>query len=137
MDALLTFSADLFTVPLDIIKAEAIFTTKSGFYFKFKEQPPGITVVASSLTFMLPKFIGEKIIFKKIREYLERVINLQYAGVGYDFERRLEKSKLSFRWDMLQRIDATVAGIENAVQQGISRRERGLRTWTNERRHSL
>ncbi|MFH1701814.1 MAG: dynamin family protein, partial [Nitrospirota bacterium] len=79
VDSLLKFSAELFAVPFDIVKAEAIWSTKSMFYYRFKDQPVGIEIVASSLTLLLPKFIGEKIILKKVKEYLHRVIDMQTA----------------------------------------------------------
>ena len=125
VDSLLKFSSELFAVPFDIVKAEAIWSTKSGFYYKFKDQPVGIEIVASSLTLLLPKFIGEKIILKKMKEYLHRVIDIQSARVGYDFEGRLEKSKLDFRWEMLQRIEATIEGISTAIEKGMTRRSKG------------
>jgi len=125
VDSLLKFSAELFAVPFDIVKAEAIWSTKSSFFFRFKEQPVGIEIVASSLTLMLPKFIGEKIIIKKVKEYLNRVIDIQTAKVGCDFEERLNKSKLDFRWEMFQRIDATIEGIAKAIEQGMSIKDKG------------
>ena len=125
VDSLLTFSAELFAVPYDIVTAEAIWKTKSDFYFRFKKQPVGIEIVASTLTLMLPKIIGEKIILKKVKEYLNRVIDIQTAKVGVDFEERLNKSKLDFRWEMFQRIDATIEGIAKAIETGISMRDKG------------
>lgn len=125
VDSLLKFSAELFAVPFDIIKAEAIWSTKSGFYYRFKEQPVGIEIVASSLTLLLPKFIGEKIILKKAKEYLHRVIDMQTAKVGCDFEERLHKSKLAFRWEMFQRIEATIEGISKAIEKGMIRKSKG------------
>jgi len=125
VDSLLKFSAELFAVPFDIVKAEAIWTTKSGFYFRFKEQPVGIEIVASSLTLLLPKFIGEKIILKKVKEYLHRVIDIQTAKAGCDFEERLNKSKLDFRWEMFQRIEATIEGISKAIEKGMSQKSKG------------
>jgi len=125
VDSLLKFSAELFAVPFDIVKAEAIWSTKSSFFFRFKEQPVGIEIVASSLTLMLPKFIGEKIIIRKVKEYLNRVIDIQTAKVGCDFEERLNKSKLDFRWEMFQRIDATIEGIAKAIEQGMSIKDKG------------
>jgi hypothetical protein len=95
------------------------------FYYRFKEQPVGIEIVASSLTLLLPKFIGEKIIFKKVKEYLHRVIDLQSASAGHDFERRLDKSKLAFRWEMFQRIEATIEGISKAIEKGMIQKSRG------------
>jgi GTPase SAR1 family protein len=125
VDSLLKFSAELFAVPFDIVKAEAIWSTKSSFFYRFREQPVGIEIVASSLTLLLPKFIGEKIILKKVREYLHRVIDMQTAKVGCDFEERLGKSKLDFRWEMFQRIEATIEGISKAIEKGMSQKSKG------------
>ncbi len=125
VDALLNFSAELFAVPFDIVKAEAIWSSKSRFYYKFNEQPGGIEIVASSLTLLLPKFLGEKIILKKMKEYLQRVIDRQSARIGSDFEERLDKSKLAFRWEMLQRIEATMEGISKAIEKGLSQKSKG------------
>lgn len=122
VDALLASSAELFAIPFDIVKADATWSTKSGFYYKFKDQPVGIEIVTSSLTLMLPKFIGEKIMLRKMKEYLKRVIDMQAARIGYDFEQKIEKSKLSFRWEMLQRINATLDGISTAIEKGMTRR---------------
>ena len=125
VDALLNFSAELFAVPFDIVKAEAIWSSKSRFYYKFNEQPGGIEIVASSLTLLLPKFLGEKIILKKMKEYLQRVIDRHSARIGSDFEERLDKSKFAFRWEMLQRIEATMEGISKAIEKGLSRKSKG------------
>jgi GTPase Era involved in 16S rRNA processing len=125
VDSLLKFSAELFAVPFDIVKAEAIWSTKSAFYYRFKEQPVGIEIVTSSLTLLLPRFIGEKIILKKAKEYLQRVIDVQTAKVGCDFEERLDKSKLTFRWEMFQRIQATIEGISKAIEKGLDKKSKG------------
>lgn len=125
VDSLLEFSAELFDVPFDIVKAEAIWSKKSSFYYRFKEQLVGIEIVASSLTLLLPKFIGEKIILKKMKEYLQRIIDLQYAKAGCDFEERLDKSKLTFRWEMFQRIEATIEGISKAIEKGMNQKSKG------------
>ncbi|MGO9377151.1 MAG: dynamin family protein [Dissulfurispiraceae bacterium] len=124
VDALLTFSAELFSIPFDIVKADAVWSTKSGFYYKFNEQPGGIEIAAASLTLLLPKIIGEKIIFRKMKEYLQRVIDMQAARIGYDFEERIERSKLEFRWEMLRRIDATIDGIGASIEKGMSQRSK-------------
>ena len=125
VDSLLNFSAELFAVPFDIVKAEAIWSSNSRFYYKLKEQPGGIEIVASSLTLLLPKIVGEKIIMKKMKEYLQRVIDRQTARAGSDFEERLDKSKLAFRWQMLQRIEETMEGISKAIEQGVSQESKG------------
>jgi hypothetical protein len=81
----------------------------------------GLEIITSSLTLSLPKFIGEKIMTRKMKDYLRRVITMQLCRIGSDFEERLDKSKLDFRWEMLRRIEATVEGISTAVEKGMSR----------------
>jgi GTPase SAR1 family protein len=136
VDSLLKFSAELFDVPFDIVKAEAIWSTKSSFYYRFKEQPVGIEIVASSLNLLLSKFFGEKIILKKMKEYLQRVVDLHYAKAGCDFEERLDKSKLTFRWEMFQRIEATIEGISKAIEKGVNQKSKGEKA-VEERKASL
>lgn len=125
VDELLRFSSELFQIPFDAIKAEALWTVKSGFYYKFKDEPVGLEMLAGTLTLALPKFIGEKIILKKMREYLHQVVDVQSGRVRYDFAERLDKSKLDFRWEMLQRIEATIEGIETAIKKGMAERNKG------------
>jgi GTP-binding protein EngB required for normal cell division len=122
VDELLRFSSELFSVPFDTVKAEALWSVKSGFYYKFKEQPVGTVIIASTLTLALPKFIGDKIILKKMKEYLQKVVTMQAAGIGYDFEQRLDKSKLDFRWEMYRKIVATIEGIASAIEKGVTQR---------------
>ncbi len=124
VDSLLKFSSELFAVPFDAVKAEALWSTKSRFYYKFMEQPVGLEIITSSLTLSLPKFIGEKIVIRKMKEYLNRVITMQLCRIGSDFEERLSKSKLDFRWEMLQRIEATIEGIGAAIEKGMSQKSR-------------
>lgn len=128
VDTLLNFSAELFSVPFDIVKAEALWSSKSRFYYKFKDQPVGIEIMTSSLTLMLPKFIGEKVLLKKLREFIQEVIDRQAGRIVSDFRERLEQSKLSFRWEMLQRIEATLEGISKAIEKGLSQKSRDEET---------
>ena len=85
---------------------------------------------------MLPKFIGKKIILKKMKEYLCRVTDLHTARVGYDFEKRLDKGKLDFRWEMRRRIEATIEGISTAIDKGMTQRSGGEKE-ANERKSQV
>jgi GTPase SAR1 family protein len=124
VDALMKYSSDLFQIPYEAVRTEALWSARSRFYYKFREQPGGIEMVASSLTLALPKFIGDRIIHKKMLEYLVRAIDLQLGRSGNDFEERIQKSRLDFRWEMLQRIEATIEGIGTAVEKGMTQRSR-------------
>jgi FKBP-type peptidyl-prolyl cis-trans isomerase 2 len=98
---------------------------KPGFYYKFKEEPVMLELLTTSFTLSLPKFLGDKIILKKIKEYMFEMIETQGGRVRYDFTERLDKGKLDFRWEMLQRIEATIEGISTAIDKGMSQKSKG------------
>jgi GTPase SAR1 family protein len=125
VDDLLRYSSELFSVPFDTVRAESLWSVKSGFFYKFKEQPVGTAIIASTLTLALPKFIGNRIVLNKMKEYLQRVVTMQAARAGTDFEERLDRSKLDFRWEMFQKIDATMEGIASAIEKGMTQRTKG------------
>jgi hypothetical protein len=122
VDVLLKFSSDLFDIPFEAIKTEMLWSDKSRFSYKFRDEPVGLQIVASTLTLALPKFIGDKIIMNKMKEYLVKVIDMQAGRLGADFEERLERSKLDFRWEMLQKIEAAIEGIGSAIEKGMTQR---------------
>lgn len=124
VDKLFEFSSSLFDLPFEAVKAEAVWAARSGFYYKFKDEPVGLEMLASSLTLALPKFIGDRIILRKIREFIPQVIDVQSGRVRYDFGERLEKSMLDFRREMLRKIDATMEGILTAINRGMEKRSR-------------
>ncbi|MFO7666484.1 MAG: dynamin family protein [Desulfobacterales bacterium] len=125
VDMLLRFSSDLFDVPFDAVRVEAVWSGKTGLYYKFRDEPVGIEILASTVTLALPKFIGDRLVLKKMKEYLNKAVSMQCGRIGYDFERRLDKSRLDFRWEMLRRIDATIEGIATAIKKGMTQREKG------------
>lgn len=125
VDMLLRFSSELFDVPFDAVKVEAVWSAKTGLYYKFRDEPVGIEILASTVTLALPKFIGDRLILKKMKEYLNKAVSMQCGRIGYDFERRLDKSRLDFRWEMLRRIDATIEGISTAIEKGMTQRAKG------------
>jgi GTPase SAR1 family protein len=125
VDSLLKFSSDLFSVPFDAVKAESLWTAKSRFYYKFKEEPVGLTMLTASLTFVLPRFLGGKIILKDMKEFTTQVIDQQAGRFRHDFIERLEKSKVDFRWAMLQMVESTIEGIATAIRKGAEKRSMG------------
>jgi GTPase Era involved in 16S rRNA processing len=124
VDSLMKFSSDLFEIPFEAIKTEMLWSDKTRFSYKFRDEPVGLQIVASSLTLALPKIIGDKIILKKMKEYLVRVVDMQAGRLGADFEERLDRSKLEFRWDMLRKIDTAIEGIGSAIEKGMKQRTR-------------
>jgi len=50
---------------------------------------------------------------------------MKSGRVRYDFAERLEKSKEEFKFEMFQKTESTVEGIEAAIQKGMNQRSRG------------
>ena len=70
-------------------------------------------------------FVGDRIILKKMKAYLLEMIDTQGGRLRFDFAERLDRGKLDFRWEMFQRLEATVKGISSAIEKGMSRKEKG------------
>ena len=49
--------------------------------------------------------MGEKRVMKTLKEHALQVIDAQAGRLRYDFIQRLDRSKLEFRWQMLQTIE--------------------------------
>jgi GTPase SAR1 family protein len=127
VDSLFKFSSELFAIPFEAFKAEELWIVKPSFYYKFKEEPVMLEVLTTSFSLALPKFVGDKLILKKMKEYLLEMIDTQGGRVRYDFVERLDRSKLDFRWEMFERIEATIKGISSAIEKGMSQKSKGER----------
>ncbi len=125
VDELLKFSSELFSIPFDVFKSEELWTVKSGFYYKFKDEPVSLELLTASFTFALPGFITNKIILKNAKKFLLEMIDKQGGRSRFDFTERLGRSKYAFRWDMLQKIEATIEGIASAIEKGLKQKSKG------------
>jgi GTPase SAR1 family protein len=122
---ILRFSSKLFSIRLEIGSIAEVWSRESGFYYKFKDEPVSLELLRSSVIFALPGFISNRVIAKKIKEFLHEMIDKQGGRVRFDFTERLQKSKLDFRWKMLQRIEATIEGISSAINKGMNEKAKG------------
>ncbi len=125
VDVLLKFSSELFSIPFEVFKSEELWTVKSGFYYKFKDEPVSLELLTASFTFALPGFITNKIILKNAKKFMLEMIDKQGGRSRFDFTERLGKSKYAFRWEMLQKIEATVEGIASAIEKGLTQKSKG------------
>lgn len=127
VDELFCFSSELFAIPFAAVQADSLWSAESGFYYKFWSEPGSLSQFTSSVIFALPRFISSRLILKRIMEHVQEVVDMQSGRVRYDFAGRLDKSVQGFRREMLRRIEATVEGIEAALQKGTSRQQAGER----------
>ncbi len=125
VDELFHFSAELFAISFDAVRAGSLWTAESGFYYKFWSEPGSLKIFTSSVILSLPRFIGNRLILNRMREQVRETIEMQSGRVRYDFSVRLDKSVQAFRREMLRRIEATVEGIEAALHKGTQLRQAG------------
>ena len=145
VDELLRFSSQLFAVPFEPTRAESLWGSKTDFYYKFKEEAVGLEMLATSITQVLPRFIGDRFqklkayvlrtanrrILRKRKEHMFETIDMQSGRMRFDFLDRLNKGARKFRQEMLNRIEATVEGISSAMEKGMSLRARSEKEMTH------
>lgn len=150
VDELLQFSSQLFAIPFETTGSEKLWVARASFYYKLKEEPVGLDMLATSLTQVLPGLVSSRFqkiraylfrvahrrIFKKRKEHMLQTIDMQAGRMRFDFMDRLNKGTMGFRQEMLQKIEATVQGIALAMEQGMNQRSRGERRWRGDCRHS-
>lgn len=139
VDELLQFSSQLFSIPFEIVKGECLWRSESGFQFKLKQDQVGLDMLATSLSEVLPGYISSRaekfkayvfkmanrFIYNKRKRHMLEVIDMHLGRLRYDFVDRLSKSKIAFRREMLENMEATVAGIGAAIEKGMSERRLG------------
>lgn len=125
VDDLLKFSSSLFSIPFEVFRSEELWTVKSRFYYKFRDEPVSLELITQSFTFVLPRFISDRIFLKNSKEFMLEMIDKQGGRIRFDFTERLDKSKYDFRWKMLQRIETTIEGISSAIHKGMTDKSKG------------
>ncbi len=119
VDELLRFAADLFAVPFNPVPAESLWRSKSGFYYKFWTEPPSIEILVSSAVLSLPRFLGERLVCRRIERRVAELIEIHAGRLRYDYSRRLERGAREFQALIVEKIDAAIVGIEAAVRKGL------------------
>jgi GTP-binding protein EngB required for normal cell division len=124
VDALMRYSAELFAIPFATVGAEHLWQKRSGFYYKFWQEPPALMMLTDRFVQMLPGAIGHPIILRHARQRAVDLTEMQSGRLRHDFEERIKKSVHDFRREMLERIEATVTSIETAIDKGRALRMR-------------
>jgi hypothetical protein len=124
VDELLRRSSELFAVDFDRADSEPRWTAESGFYYKFWYEPTSLKILSSSAVLMLPKRIAAPLIARRTQATAVELIEVQAGRIRHDLDERLKKSVQDAQRQMLRQIDATVTGIEAAIEGGVSLRGR-------------
>lgn len=124
VDELMRRSSELFAVAFDPIRAEARWTTETGFRYKFWYEPTSLKLLASSAVLALPKLVAGPIIVRRTVTAAVELIEVQAGRIRHDLEERLKQSVRDAEKQMVGQIEATIAGIETAIDNAIATRQR-------------
>ena len=126
VDELVRYSSELFAVQFEAVPDDSRWSPESGFYYKFWYEPPGLATLTSSLVAILPRFLAGKLILRRWRAQALELVKVQAGRLRYDFEQRVQKSAQDARGRMVRRIQATLAGIESAIEGATTARRQGV-----------
>jgi GTPase SAR1 family protein len=122
---LLVFSATLFNVRFEASEAVGLAASQAEINYKFWHEPVGLETLTSAMVLALPKLIGDRIVIARMRKLALDLVDMQAGRIRYDIEERLKANLREFCRQLLGRIEATVSGIETAVESGLALRDRG------------
>jgi GTPase SAR1 family protein len=124
-DELVRYSGELFSVKFDTVRDVSRWSPDSGFYYKFWYEPPGLATLSSSLVSLLPRFLSGWLVLRRRKARALELVEIQAGRLRYDFEQRVQKSVQDARKRMVRRIEATLAGIEAAIENGVAAQRHG------------
>lgn len=129
VNQLLRFSAELFAVPFAIGSVESLWRDRPRFQYKFWSEPPSLLMMRNALVLALPRVVGHRLILRDGRRRAAHLVEMHAGRLRYDFEERIKKNIKDFRRELLERVEATIEGLQIAIEKGSALRGEGeLRT---------
>ena len=125
VNELYRFAADLFAVPYEEIRADALWRDAGRLRYKFWKEPGSLYLLASAAVLALPRFMSERMILRRAREAAVDAVHTQSGRVRYDFQQRLERAASAFEAHILGNLASVLQGLERALSEGAHRQQRG------------
>jgi GTP-binding protein EngB required for normal cell division len=122
VDELMRRSSELFAIAFERTDTEPRWTTESGFYYKFWYEPTSLKILSTSVVFALPRRLAAPLVVRRSKATACELIEVQAGRIRHDLEERLKRSVQNAQRQMVRQIDATVAGIESAIANGVATR---------------
>jgi ribosome biogenesis GTPase A len=123
LERLTQLTARLFDFSLRGFAAEEVFTEKSQFWFKFKEDPVGLEILQMTVTSLLPRALTKGLLLKKLLENVGELVDKHCGRLRWDFQQRLQEIVRDFRQTWLAKIDDTTQGIQQALERVRSQKQ--------------
>ncbi len=123
LERLTQVTARIFDFSLRGFAAEAVFTEKSEFWFKFKEDPVGLEILQMTVTSLLPRALTRGLLLKKLLENLTELVDKHCGRLRYDFHRRLQEIARDYRQIWLAKVDDTTRSIRQALERARAQKQ--------------
>lgn len=116
-------TARIFDFSLRGCAAAEVFTEKSHFGFKFKEEPVGLEILQMTVTSLLPRALTKGLLLKKLLENVAELVDKHCGRLRWDFQQRLQEIGREFRQDWLAKIDDTTQSIHQALERARGQKQ--------------
>ncbi|MBI2486156.1 MAG: dynamin family protein [Deltaproteobacteria bacterium] len=111
-------SSDIFDIKVETLSS--VETLAEETYFQYRIGSLFDTTLALEiLPFALPGFLFRRMALKRMLEQCREELDKNAGRIRYDFLERIEKSLGNFRDELFSKINATLTGIESALERAI------------------
>ena len=127
IDQLMALAAELFEIPLERFQVEESITEESALWYKLEDRPKLLDLEGAGKFIsysILPSAVVHKKIKAELQKKLPEKVDMNCGRVRSDFVDRITKSAMELRWGMEQKMNQTVAFVEEAVQKAKGLREK-------------
>jgi hypothetical protein len=125
IDELSSCSAALFNIAFNATGGESTWVRQSEFTYRFWREPVGLQILTGGFVCALPRFLGRTLIVARMRKLAADLVEVHAGRIRHEWEQRLYRSSKVFRAQLLEQMQAVIAAIEGALEQGLSIRHRG------------
>jgi len=117
-------SSDIFDIKVETFSGVETLTTESCFHYRI-ESLFDTNLALEVLPFALPGFLFRRMAFSRMIEQGREELDRNAGRIRHDFVERIEKSLENFRNELVSKIDATLSGIESALERAFLESEAG------------
>jgi GTP-binding protein EngB required for normal cell division len=123
IERILELTSSIFQLPLKPFSAVEPLSQKSRFYFLFKDDPVGLELIQLAVTSSLPTFLVKKMLLKNMKAAVTDLVDRHCGRVRYDLLQRVQTTVAEFRKALGERIDQTLEGIRGALGKALAMKQ--------------
>ncbi len=133
---LLRYCAQLFSisfVPADGGRSEQ---ARAQFRYKFWDEPPTVLLMKNAFVTALPGAVGQALILRDAKRRAAELVEMHGGRLRHHLEERIKRNAQTLRAELLLRADATIDGLQGAIENARARTAAG-EAQTGPRREEL